>query len=51
MEGEKQIGYDALPGSLVIIQIDENTTAEMMLILRAALQRVLREFSSETLIN
>src|SRR5438132_1392438 len=51
MEGEKQIDYDALPGSLVIIQIDENTTAEMMLVLRAALQRILREISSQTLIN
>ncbi|HYS56302.1 MAG TPA: hypothetical protein VER58_21285 [Thermoanaerobaculia bacterium] len=51
MEAEKLNDYDALPGSLVILQIDENTTAETMLMFRAALHRVFREISSQNLIN
>jgi len=51
MEGEKLNDYDALPGSLVILQIDGDTTAEAMGMIRAALQRVLREISSQNLIN
>jgi hypothetical protein len=51
METDNSFDRDAVPLTLVVLQIDETTSAEAMAQIRAALLRVAYQIASQELIN